>query len=101
MHNDQLVTQDVDNIPTYGTAGSKHTMDSPMRYFVFHNPSTTRGLFVSWNGVEDSLYVPPGKQLSVNGRSQVEKFFLRADGAAGAAMVVHVSCSAHAPLFGA
>jgi len=97
---DQAFIVDIDTITAYG-ATAKHTLNGPMRYFLFHNTSTTRNAFVSWSGNDDHIIVPPGRTISVQGRSQVEFLYIRSAGPAAGAMNFQVSCSSHAPLYSA
>jgi hypothetical protein len=93
---DQYFSVDVDNILAYSTSGAEKALNGPMRNFLLYNPSSTRFMFVSWSGNDDHVVIPPSKIVIVRERSQVERLFVRAGGAAGgAALLLHVSCSSH------
>jgi len=98
---DQAFILDIDTIVGYDSSGSERVLNGPMRHFLFHNTSTTRNAFVSWSGNDDHIVIPPGRTIAVNGRSQVERLFVRSAGPAAGAMLLQVSCSSHAPLYSA
>lgn len=95
---DQAFSLDVDTIVGYGSVGSERTLNGPMRHFLFYNASGTRFAYVSWSGGDDHIIIPPGKTVTVRDRSQARKMWLRSAGPAAGAMLLHVSCSSHAPM---